>query len=294
MSDEDKRHLLWGEESLLDVAAAGSQRAVMLLLIENGVTKWFGSQENNRAFIRLIEDYLVDVMFGNFLQSANCCNKSSLKTDEEPTTKTHIRRMDVLKYKNNLADATKAIQFLLAYQKQWLISRLRSKAWVRNTSEIVGNNISWFIKDGVLGAYDDVTGRKFRMDQVLFEKPVQLLICGELDEENKEWTVKIEGTTEQVLEKIYSAYKYKSMFEEMGDGWFFEGLHKVHKGKYFLHLGSWYCSTSRQGRSISTGNERFFMGVLSAYKKQGVGMEVRMECGNGLDGIAQESEETIL
>jgi hypothetical protein len=36
------------------------------------------------------------------------------------------------------------------------------------------------------------------------------------------------------------------------------------------------------------------MGVLSAYKKQGVGMEVRMECGNGLDGIAQESEETIL
>jgi hypothetical protein len=76
------------------------------------------------------------------------------------------------------------------------------------------------------------------MDQVLFEKPVQLLICGELDEENKEWTVKIEGTTEQVLEKIYSAYKYKSMFEEMGDGWFFEGLHKVHKEKYFLHLGS--------------------------------------------------------
>jgi hypothetical protein len=39
VSDEDKRHLLWGEESLLDVAASGWQRAVMLLLIENGVTK---------------------------------------------------------------------------------------------------------------------------------------------------------------------------------------------------------------------------------------------------------------
>jgi hypothetical protein len=240
MSLEDEKSLLWGKASLLDEAASRSKSAIMAFLIQNGVTKWFGSQENNRVFIRLIDDYLVNRKFGNFLQSASYSKKSWLETDEEPTTKRHKQGMNVLKHKDNPADATKAIQDLLKSQEQWLISLLRGRALVRNTSKIIGSNISWYIKDGVLRACDHVTGRKFNHNQVLFEKPVKLVLCGKLREEEKEWIVDIEGTTKEVLEKIY--FEYKPMFKDMGDEMWFEGLSKVlmgkHKGKYFLHLGS--------------------------------------------------------
>lgn len=236
MSLEDKTCLLMKEESLLDVAASKSQSEVMALLIENGVTKWFGSKDNNRVFIRLIDDYKADKIFGNLLQNATCRNKSSLKTDKEPTTLRHKCRMDVLKHREDSADTTAAIKVLLAFQERWLVSQLRRTALVRNTSKIVGDNISWFIQNGVLGAYDRVTGRKLRMNQVLFQKPVELLLCGESDDEPKEWTVNIKGTTEQVLQKIYS--EYEPIFEEMGDGLFSEGLCKMREGKYFLALES--------------------------------------------------------
>ncbi|KAI0569027.1 hypothetical protein Alg130_11821, partial [Pyrenophora tritici-repentis] len=63
MSHQDETCLLWEEGSLLDVAASQSQSEVMALLIENGITKWFGSKENNRVFIRLIDDYVADEIF---------------------------------------------------------------------------------------------------------------------------------------------------------------------------------------------------------------------------------------
>jgi hypothetical protein len=76
MSLEDKECLLQKEASLLDVAAFSLQSAVMAFLIQYGVAKWFGSQKKNRIFIRLIDDYLEDQKFGNFLQSASCSKKS--------------------------------------------------------------------------------------------------------------------------------------------------------------------------------------------------------------------------
>jgi hypothetical protein len=68
MSLEDK-DCLQKENFLLDEAASRSQCEVMALLIEEGITKWFGIEENNRVFIRVIDDYHVDQLFGNFLQS---------------------------------------------------------------------------------------------------------------------------------------------------------------------------------------------------------------------------------
>jgi hypothetical protein len=65
------------EEYLLDEAASKTQSEVMALLIENSITNWNGSEENNRVFIRLIDDYYVRQLFGNFLQTASCCRKSS-------------------------------------------------------------------------------------------------------------------------------------------------------------------------------------------------------------------------
>jgi hypothetical protein len=100
---------------------------------------------------------------------------------------------------------------------------------VRHTYEYVGSNISWFIPNGVLRASDTKTERKLRMKQVLtlFKKPVQLLLCDELGKD-KELTVTIKkGTTEKVLEKMYSAYK--PMFKEMGNELVFEGLSKIRK-----------------------------------------------------------------
>jgi hypothetical protein len=140
-----------------------------------------------------------------------------------------------MKHKDNPADATKAIQDLLESQEQWLILRLRGKALVRNTSKAVGTNISWSVLDDVLRARDHVTGRKLRMDQVLFERPVELLMCGELDGEDISWTVKIKGTTKEVLEKIYSEYKRKS---DDTSHVIFQGLDKQSKGKYYLNLSS--------------------------------------------------------
>jgi hypothetical protein len=151
-----------------------------------------------------------------------------------------------MKHKDNLADATKAIQVLLQAQPKWLISRLRGKAWVRNSYEnvrnknsvIVGSNISWFIKDGVMKAYDLVTGRMLRDDQVLFHRPVELLLCGELDGEDTDYPVKTDktdkGTTEEVLQKIYS--HCKPMFK-MHEEWGFQGLLKIDKGKYIIRCG---------------------------------------------------------
>jgi hypothetical protein len=80
-SKSGKTYLLYGK-NLLDLAASGSQSEVMALLIEHGINQWVGSPHNNRIFIRLIEDYLQDRMFGNSLQNDSCCNKRSLKQIE--------------------------------------------------------------------------------------------------------------------------------------------------------------------------------------------------------------------
>jgi hypothetical protein len=147
--------------------------------------------------------------------------------------------MDVLKHKDNPADATNAIKVLLQEQQKWLVFQLRGTALVRNTynPKTVGSNVSWDISNGVEGASDAITGRRFQPDQVLFRKPVKLLLCGVLNGEGKEWTVNIKGTTIEVLEKICSEYK---KFDNMGDEKWFQGLSKVlegkHKGKYLLDL----------------------------------------------------------
>jgi hypothetical protein len=221
------------EKSLLDVAASGSRSEVMALLIEHDIKQWVGSKENNLVFIRLIEDYMT-------LRSARLYKKNSPKTDKEPKTikqkRKQKRRMDVL---DDSADTTKAIQHLLKSQPKWLISQLRGKALVRKTSKIVGNNISWLTSDGLPSAYDLITGRQFLEDQVLFEKPVQLLLRVQLDDEDEEdeyWPVEIKGTTKEVLEEIYS--QYEPIFQAMGDRLVFQGLKKMGEGMYTAYLGS--------------------------------------------------------
>lgn len=168
-----------------------------------------------------------------------------------------------MKHKEDPEKATSAIQDLLKYQKDWLVSQLRGKAFVRNTTkmhrrhlswsivdgvifswqvitgrpieketEIVACNIHWDIWDDVSCAYDIGTGRELRMDQILFPGPVKLLLYSKSRPDG--WTVEIKGTTKEVLEKIY--IEHQPILEELDGEVCFEGLREYYKGTYFVDL----------------------------------------------------------
>ncbi|RYO45347.1 hypothetical protein AA0116_g13302 [Alternaria tenuissima] len=219
MSPDQKKRLSKKRKSLLDEAASGRQNKVMAILIDHRVTKWVGSHENNQVFIRLIEDYIED---GGI--------------DKESNATKHKLRMDVLSNRGDLAKTTNAIQILLQSQGRWLVSKLQGTALVRNTSTHIGDNISWDIRDGVENTFDRATGRRIRLDQVLFGKPQRLVLSGTLLSKEEEWIVNIEGTTREVLEKIYQ--EYELMLKESPRSLYFEGLRLDSKRKYFLELGS--------------------------------------------------------
>lgn len=138
----------------------------------------------------------------------------------------------MLKRKHNSKKTTKAIQNLLQTQQEWLVDRLRTPVSVEVTSEHIGQNITWYIEKGIGSARDHSSGRKLRMDQMLFPKPVKLFFEHEVDEENKEWTVEIGGTTRKVLGKIYDEFKKNLDIEKMD--LYFEGLYKHPCGGYVV------------------------------------------------------------
>lgn len=144
--------------------------------------------------------------------------------------------MDVLSNRGDLAKTTNAIQILLQSQGRWLVSKLQGTALVRITSTHIGDNISWDIRDGVENTFDRATGRRIRLDQVLFGKPQRLVLSGTLLSKEEEWIVNIEGTTREVLEKIYQ--EYEPMLKESPRSLYFEGLRLDSKRKYFLELGT--------------------------------------------------------
>ena len=138
----------------------------------------------------------------------------------------------MLKHEHNSEETTKAIKKLLKTQQQWLVSRLRKRVSVEVTSEHIGQNITWYIDKGIGSARDHPSGRKLRMDQMLFPEPVKLLFDHEVDGKKKEWTVEIEGTTRKVLGKIYDELKKNLDIKKMN--LYFEGLYKLPCGGYVV------------------------------------------------------------
>lgn len=153
-----------------------------------------------------------------------------INIDKESIDAKNVCRMNVLESKDDVSKTSQAIQVLLKYQRKWLAGKLKGTARVRITDDTIGLNIRWYINETWENAYDRVTGRKIRLKQVLFEGPVEL----KLFDQQKEWTVTVQGTTENVLEKIYM--EYQPVSEEIGP--VFEALSKEGDKKYSIDLGS--------------------------------------------------------
>ena len=76
MSAKEKDYLLSRKRSFLDEAASASHMEVMAILIENGIIKWRGLQDNNLVFVGLLQGYCPRKDNGIIYQYAGCCKKS--------------------------------------------------------------------------------------------------------------------------------------------------------------------------------------------------------------------------
>lgn len=130
-------------------------------------------------------------------------------------------------------DAKEGITCLIDAEATWLVDRLRKPTPVQFHGALVGINISWDVTQDIDTAHDASTHRPLDMKQILFEKPVEVGMTVEDEEEDKyeEITRLLSGTVGQVLQIIHTVYESTGVQVSR-----FEGL-LMQKGSYRLCLG---------------------------------------------------------